>query len=463
MKQLPSKDAKSPKYFLPYQAAYLADHSPFKIIEKSRRVGYTYTQSYEDLRDAAKIPNYTIWFTSADETASLEYIEYIKQWIQLYRLVAEDLGEVIIDQKSRITAKVIRLANGSRINALSSNPTAMRSKGGKVILDEFAHHDNQVAMWAAAFPLTTWGFPIRIISTYNGSSNKYAQIVADHKAAVQDRKRSAWSLHSTDIYEAVKQGLADKIKGRKLTDDERDDWIEAQHVACNDEDTWQQEYCCKPTDEATAYLNYELIRSCEDPELKHSQPTGEGLVYIGWDIARRRHLSVITVMEELGGILIEREMIEMQKTEFSAQEEEFRRVMRYPRVHRAAIDQTGIGEQMVENMKKLFPGKVEGIIMNPTVKNNLAVRFKQRFEDRRMRITARRELREDLHLVKRIVTVAGNIRFDAEETKYGHADRFWSKALANHAAEPPEREPRIRSARTIERQIALDQETRHES
>jgi len=35
--------------------------------------------------------------------------------------------------------------------------------------------------------------------------------------------------------------------------------------------------------------------------------------------------------------------------------------------------------------------------------------------------------------VKKVTTSAGNIRFDAERTNDGHADRFWSLALAVHA------------------------------
>lgn len=41
-------------YFLPYQQEWLADSSRMKIAEKSRRIGWTYTQAYEDVRDAAK-------------------------------------------------------------------------------------------------------------------------------------------------------------------------------------------------------------------------------------------------------------------------------------------------------------------------------------------------------------------------------------------------------------------------
>lgn len=39
------------EYFLPYQKRWLEDKSKFKIWEKSRRIGATYVQSYEDVSD----------------------------------------------------------------------------------------------------------------------------------------------------------------------------------------------------------------------------------------------------------------------------------------------------------------------------------------------------------------------------------------------------------------------------
>ena len=55
------------KYFMPYQLDWLNDDSPVKIWEKSRRIGATYVQSYEDVRDCVlkKVPS--VWFSSADD------------------------------------------------------------------------------------------------------------------------------------------------------------------------------------------------------------------------------------------------------------------------------------------------------------------------------------------------------------------------------------------------------------
>ena len=85
------------QYFLPYQVAWLRDRSRLKISEKSRRVGMTYTQSYEDVRDAARANGaMDVWFSSSDITAAREYIRYCAQWARILDLGARDLGETAL-------------------------------------------------------------------------------------------------------------------------------------------------------------------------------------------------------------------------------------------------------------------------------------------------------------------------------------------------------------------------------
>jgi len=55
-------------------------------------------------------------------------------------------------------------------------------------------------------------------------------------------------------------------------------------------------------------------------------------------------------------------------------------------------------------------------------------------EDKSMRIPCKPEIRSDLRSVTKVVTGAGNIRFTAERSSNGHADRFWAMALGKHAA-----------------------------
>lgn len=83
------------------------DKSKVKIWEKSRRIGATYVQSYEDVRDCVYKTVPAVWFSSADESAAREYIDYCKQWATLFNIAAKDLGEQILDSDKDIKAYVI--------------------------------------------------------------------------------------------------------------------------------------------------------------------------------------------------------------------------------------------------------------------------------------------------------------------------------------------------------------------
>lgn len=417
------------KYFFPYQAAWLSDNAPLKLWEKSRRIGATYVQSYEDVRDAAAKNGIDVWFSSADESAAREYIRYCEMWARIMNVVASEAEEIVIDSDKDIKALSIKFANGKRIHGLTSNPSAFRSKGGKLVLDEFAWHEDQEAMWAAAEPITTWGFPVRILSTYNGAGNRYYRMVEDA------RRGNDWSLHTTPIQTAVSEGLADKILGRKLTEQERQNWLEQKRRKVGDEAKWQQEYCCVPMDETTSWLTWELIASGERDEAGYPELYQGGDCYVGMDIGRRRDLTVIWVLEKVGDILWTREVVRLRNLTFAQQDEHLDQVMRRFKVQRICIDQSGIGEKPVEDAKRRYGWIVEGIIFTNASKQHLATVLKQRFEDKQVRIPRDDDIKNAHHAVQRITTIAGNIRFDAERTEQGHADEFWAHALAVHAAE----------------------------
>jgi phage FluMu gp28-like protein len=420
-------------YFLPYQIDYLRNQSRLKIVKKSRRVGMTYTQSYEDVLDAArKAKPIDVWFSSADQTAALEYIMYCKQWVKLLNAAAEDLGEIVIDKDKDIKTYSIQFASGKRINALSSNPGQFRSKGGKVVLDEFAKHAQQDELWAAAQPAATWGFPVRVISTYMGCGNRYYRMVQDAQ-----QPNSKWALHSIPIDKAVDQGLADKILGRSLTPQERQDWLDEVREMAGDEETWQQEYMCNPVDEATSWLTWDLIVSAEHQGAGQPDRYTGGDCYIGMDIARRRDLTVIWVVEAIGDILWTREVVSLKGATFAEQEDKLASLMQRYQVRRLCMDQTGIGEAPTERAKATYGSRVEGVLFTNSSKQTLATDLKHYFEDRRLRIPADKAIRDSHHSVRKQTTVSGNPRFDADRSEVGHADEFWAHALAVHAAGQP--------------------------
>lgn len=419
-------------YFMPYQNEWLDDDSKIKIWEKSRRIGATYVQSYEDVMDCLRGNVDAVWFSSADLTAAREYIEYCCKWAKAYNMAAEDLGERVVDEAKGIKAFGVRFDNGNRINALSSNPTQFRSKGGKVVLDEFAWHDDQDGMWAAARPVITWGYPLRILSTHNGKSCRYFKFID----RIKKGQLSKWSHHVTTIIDAVDDGLADKILKRPLSQAERKEWLREEEENVGDHNTWLQEYLCIPVDEATAFLTYKMIENCERDDILRPLDDISGDLYVGMDIARNKHLSVIWGIELVHDIRLTRFVTTMANTKFAKQRETLYNYLEHRTMRRACLDSTGIGNQLSEEAQDKF-GKfrVEQVTFTNASKEKMAHNLYIAMEDVRFLLPNEFAIRESFHSLRKITTAAGNVRLDASENKKtgSHGDEFWSAALANEA------------------------------
>lgn len=449
--------------FLPYQKHYLSDNSRFKLVKKSRRTGFTWVQAFEDVKDAAsvKIKNkpLSVWFSSADASAAKEYILYCADWAKYLNLAFEDTGEIFIDEDKDIKALSLIFKNGGRINALSSNPAGFRSKGGKVVIDEFAFHKNGVELWKAAKPVITWGFPLRIISTLNGTNNLFYRFTEEIK-----KGKLNWSMHEVDIFKAVNEGLADKIMGRKLTPAERLKWIEDERGSTGDEITWKQEYCCIAVDEASAFITYELINSCVGDTLNEELEGVQGELYVGYDVARVHDLSAVYMLEKTGSVFYLRKKFEFKNVSFREQKEAVKLLLNHPKTRHIAIDNTGIGRQMAEELQEEYGRRmVTPVTFTPKVKEELAYRLLYAFQDRNIRIPNDEALKNDIHSVKRLPTeISGAIKFDVSKTETdGHADRFWALALAVFAGtSEPYQTPVIRSfgrRKTITSDFEFDQ------
>jgi len=372
-----------------------------------------------------------VWFSSADESAAREYIIYCVKWAKLFNIVSSDFNESVFDENN-IKSLSIKFNNGSRITALSSNPKAFRSKGGKIVLDEFAHHDNQIELWKAAKPTAVWGYPIRIISTHNGKKSQFYKFIEKIKNNKLD-----WSLHTTTIFDAVNCGLVDKIFNKEVSQYEREDWINKQKEDCFDEVTWNEEFCCNPIDESTAFLSYGLINSCIDINLNNNEElNSSAYYYCGFDIGRRNDLSVITVIEKLGDKFFLRLQKIFENTLFNTQKEYLINLINRFNIIKTAIDETGIGMQLAEDITGLFGyNKIMPVYFTNRIKEELAYNMLTCFQDKTIIIPNNYNLKEDLHSVQKTIKNNSTIYFEVNDINIkGHADRFWSLALALFAA-----------------------------
>lgn len=407
---------------LPYQRAWVADQSRFKIGLMARQVGKSTACALEvnaDILDVEARGGRTLWvLLSRGERQSGELARKVRDFGKLIAEARKALGAApeLVELGGNVSE--LRYPGGSRAIALPANPDTARGYSGNVVLDEFAFHKDSDAIWTALYPTITRGYKVRVISTPNGQQNRFYQLWTEAQ-----QQAATWSAHRVTIHDAVAQGLA--INPEEL------------RAGLRDEDAWRQEYLCEFVDEATAWLTWELIRAAEDPRaaLLSGQPLA-GPVYAGWDVARWNHLSVFWLGELVGDVLWTRAVDVMKNLPFEAQLARVTsRLKACPRFVRLCIDASGIGEMPAEQAARtLGDTRVEGLKFTAAVKELLAAELRRSLEDRRLRLPIDEDVRNDLHCVKRSVNpVTGKARFEGEANG-SHADRFWACALCNHAA-----------------------------
>lgn len=425
-----------------YQALWVQDKARLKGGEKSRQIGWTWATSYEIVSTQSLVDaRLDTWISSRDDIQARLFLEDCKGFANVLQVAAQDLGERVIDDGGH-SAYVLQFANHTRAHSMSSNPDAQAGKRGRRVLDEFPLHPDPRKLYAIAYPGITWGGSMSFFGTHRGTANFFNQLIIEvrHKG-----NPKGISLHRVTLQDALEQGFLFKLQGKLPPDDERQAMDEAAYfdfirAGCPDEETFLQEYMCCPSDDASAFLSYELIDGCKYGPDEAWQKTLSQLassanpLYLGGDIARVRDLTVFWIIEALGGLRPTVHVVALQNVPFEEQEHRLYQLLELPPLRRACIDNSGIGRQLVERAQKRFGEyRVEAITFTPAVKEELAYPLRAGFEDRSVRIPDDRAIISHHRAVRKETTAAGNVRFVAEANAEGHADYFWAHALALHA------------------------------
>jgi phage FluMu gp28-like protein len=427
--------------FLPYQEKWILDRSRLKLMEKARQIGLSWSTAYAaDERTAESGSRWDQWISSRDDLQARLVIEDCKMFAKLLQLAAEDLGERVIDVDRKISAYVLHFANGRRIHSMSSNPDAQAGKRGGRILDEFALHPDPRKLWSIAYPGITWGGNMEVISTHRGSGNFFNLLIREVREHDNPKKIS---LHRVTLQDALDQGFLWKLQqslpdGHEVLEYDEIGYFDFIRSGCADEESFQQEYMCVAADDASAFLEYDLIAGCEygqadawEHDCSIWKP--EGRLFGGLDIGRKKDLTVLWVLELLGDTLYTRQIVELRNMSKPEQEKVLWPIM--AKLDRCCLDYTGLGIGWGDDAKVKFGEyRVECLTFTPRVKEELAYPVRGKMEDKKLRIPYKPEIRADLRAVTKETTAAGNIRFTAERSENGHADRFWALGLGIHAA-----------------------------
>lgn len=434
--------------FLPYQARWIKDDSRLKLMEKARQIGLSWSTAYRRVREGAKMGRrYDTWVSSRDDGQAVLFLQDCRKFAELLNIGGEELGEQLYvdDRGKAFKAFEMKFANGTVLHSMSSNPNAQAGKRGDRVLDEFALHGDPRKLYAIAYPGITWGGQMEIISTHRGNLNFFNTLVREVK---EKGNPKGISLHTVTLENALDEGFLYKLQERLLVDSPEDerigmdegDYFNTVRSQCPDEESFLQEFCCVAADDSTAFLGWDLIGGAEYAAGVHWELPFDELVgdlYLGVDVGRRHDLTVLWLMEKIGGMHFTRRVICMKNARFAEQEEMLERLMGLPKLRRCCVDATGLGMQLAERAQERYGSyRVEGVSFTGPVKEELAYPVRALMEERQIKLPLTREIRADLRGVKKTTTAAGNVRFTADVGPDGHSDRFWALALAVHAGKP---------------------------
>lgn len=454
----------------PYQQRWIDDGTRFKGAVKSARIGFSFATAAEAVLDCISHPGTTWTVGSHSKDGSVEFVDAAGKIQEAINAGAEIYNEPYADELGATDIMVTRIQypNNARIIALPANPRTMRGFPGNVILDEFGHHQESYAIWAAASRQVALGHKVRVLSTPNGEQGKFFDLAHEFGldlgvAPPQNPVRvGAWSWHWIDVHMAIAEGCPINLE-------------EMRQLYKGDDDTFAQEFLCAFIKAVGSWLSLELIAAAEDDsatmEWLHLTAPKNPL-FLGIDVGRDGDRTIAWLDEQLGDIAWTRMVKRIHGVPFFTPEgeqtfnDQARMLLPWVQLAtRTAMDSTGIGLGLFEFLASKVPGRVIGVNFsgsvpvgenvpasyasnkgNVKVKTDMAIRLKQRLEMHRDRIPRDPQIRQELMAIKKEYS-GGAVRFDAPRIEvdtavaggqrkkvYAHADSFWAKALADFAA-----------------------------
>jgi hypothetical protein len=181
--------------------------------------------------------------------------------------------------------------------ALPANPRTARGYPGNAILDEFAHHEDSYAIFAASRARSRSATSCacsrrRTASRASSSISRKEFGLADGVAPEPNPvRRGAWSWHWVDVHLAIAEGCP--ISVNEMRD------------LVKDEETFAQEFLCTFLKAVGSYIPLELIAQAEDDGATIEIPEGwrpRGALYRGIDIARDHDATIAWLDEYLGDV-----------------------------------------------------------------------------------------------------------------------------------------------------------------
>ncbi|ERJ39095.1 MULTISPECIES: terminase family protein [Burkholderia] len=465
---------RAPAVLLPYQQKWCADTSPVKVCEKSRRVGLSWGEAADSALLAASQRGMDVWYVGYNKDMAQEFIRDCADWAKFYSLAADEIEETeeVFQDKDgdkSILAFVIRFASGFRVTALSSRPSNLRGKQGRVIIDEAAFHEQLGELLKAAMALLMWGGQVHIISTHDGVDNAFNELVTDVRTG-----KKPYSLHRITFEDAVRDGLYQRIclrKGEAWTAEGEAKWVKDIRASYGADA--EEELDCVPKNSGGAWLSRALIESrmsADTPVLRWACKQGfevlpdhiraaecrdwleatlgpllaalpaDARSYNGEDFGRTGDLTVhVPLIEQQNLIRRVPFIVELRNVPFRQQEQiAFYLLDRLPRFTGGAFDARGNGQYLAEiAMQRYGASRIQQVMLSESWYREHMPPVKAAFEDGTLDgLPKDADVLADLRAVQVIKGVPRipDVRTTGQDDGKRHGDAAVAVALAYYAS-----------------------------
>jgi phage FluMu gp28-like protein len=154
-----------------------------------------------------------------------------------------------------------------------------------------------------------------------------------------------------------------------------------------------------------------------------------GNFYAGVDLAKKEDFSAVAVLRR------DEDAFRLIHLNVFPQGTEYVGVINYLKalserlrtVHKFLVDQTGVGEAVLEQAKKTVPN-IDGVILTAPSKQEILGYLKLMMQERRILFPYELDFLQELNIERYELTKAGQIQFSHPSGT--HDDRFWAFALA---------------------------------
>jgi len=400
----------------PYQAELLLDENKRIVACMGRQTGKTTTIAMKAIYFADTNSNVTVLITSPSLRQSMIMFDRIATFV--YSI--PHLRNKIV----RATRTLIQFENGSRIIALPCSENLLRGYTAQMVICDEASFMPEEVITQVIFPMlsTTDGYAI-FLSTPWGKDHFFYRAFVNPAYSVHKVKSSECPLIKPEFLEEMKTNMT--------------------------REAYLMEYEAEFVEALNSYFPQDLIRKCVElaqklgvelyGSLEAAFPIGD--YYAGVDFGKLQDYSVLTILKREGEILKLVYMCQFPlETPYSQVIGHLIRANQKFKFRKVLVDQTGVGEPVLEEIRNQGLNNVEGLKFTVQTKEELLSNLKIAMEQNRLAIPYHRQLCTQINEQQYAYSKSGHLQFSHPTNS--HDDMLWALALSAYAArEPPRKEP----------------------